>query len=445
MDDVERLLVQILLLVVSLLLGIATCAYSEANGTKLLQIIENEQEKYKALSAVFHKKRFRQAELVRVMFVTVVSFCAFMFATYFSDMFKNIAFIASMSEQNYVLASSIRYLLVFIVVSMIMVCFAFCIPTRISKNRSEQIVISSFAVIRVVQTPFVPLYAFCNQVGKILTKPAGFTANEEDDSVTEEEIRLMVEAGEERGVIEEEELQMINNIFDFDDTNVGELMTHRTDIVGVDINDNINDVIYFAINEGFSRMPVFENDLDNIIGILNVKDFLALVGCKSIDDFTIKDFIRETIFVPQAQKCVDLFKEFKIKKAHIAVVVDDYGGTAGIISMEDLLEAIVGNIQDEYDNESEEIQKIDENTYILDGLISVEDFEELFDIEVIDEDEHDTINGLITNTLGKIPKNDEHLTLEISGVLLTVLAVEDRRILKVKAHKVTEEVKSSDE
>ena len=195
----------------------------------------------------------------------------------------------------------------------------------------------------------MPFSAISVGLGFVLGKLFGFSVKPADDVVTEEEILMMVEAGNETGVIEESQREMINNIFEFDDTVVSDVMTHRTDIVGVGADDKIGDVVYLGINEGFSRLPVYEESVDNIIGILNVKDLLCLVGCEHSEDFNIRQFMRKAEFVPETAKCKDVLKEMTLKKTQMMVIADEYGGTSGIVTMEDLLEEIVGNIQDEYE------------------------------------------------------------------------------------------------
>lgn len=276
---------------------------------------------------------------------------------------------------------------------------------------------------------------FFAKVTKALIKKG----NDRPDEVLEEEIRSLVDEGEEQGYIEQQEREMIHNIFDFDGRTASDLMTHRTEVTAVELNDKISDVVYYAINEGFSRIPVYEGDIDNIKGVIYVKDLLCLVGCKASDDFKISDFIRNTIYVPEAVKCVDLFRTFKKEKIHLAVVVDDWGGTAGIITMEDIIESIVGNIQDEYDDEQEEIVCVDENTFLLDGGADLEEVEDALGIAFDADEYNDTIGGFVIETLGRIPDDGETPEVEAFGFRFTVLLVEERRVAKVKAERLVVE------
>lgn len=308
----------------------------------------------------------------------------------------------------------------------------FLLPKCLSERRPEKFAFFSILPLEILRTLFFPftwlVSALANGVSRL-----GSNAPVEEQDATEEEIRMMVDVGNEKGVIEESQKDMINNIFEFDDRTVEEVMTHRTAIVAVPQTATIGDIVYLAINEGFSRIPVYEDDIDNIIGVIYVKDLLCLVGCQSTDDFKLSDFIRTVLYVPESNRCRELFKEFTEKKIHLAVVVDEYGGTAGIVTMEDLLEAIVGNIQDEYDDEEIEIQQTEENVYLIDGGADLEEVAEELGLEIGENEDYDTLGGLITDLLGRIPDAGETPTVTYQNIAFTVLEVEDRRIMKAKA------------
>ena len=261
---------------------------------------------------------------------------------------------------------------------------------------------------------------------------------------TEDEVLDMVDAmaktpGEEGddNVIEEASAQMINNIFEFNDLTAQDVMTHRTNIVGVEKNVSIDDIIYLALDMGFSRIPVYEGSIDKIIGIIIVKDLLCLVGEKDLSAFNINDFLRDVIFIPEACPCSDTFQSLTSLKSGMAVVVDEYGGTAGIVTLEDIIEAVMGNIQDEYDDEKTEIVKIGEDQYDVIGEADPEEVLRLFGVELPEEHEYETIAGFITDKLGYIPEGDEIVppSVDYEGVHLVVLHIEDRCIIKVRVSK----------
>ncbi len=263
--------------------------------------------------------------------------------------------------------------------------------------------------------------------------------------VTEDEVMDLVDAlakDEEEGGIEEDSAQMINNIFEFAGLTAADVMTHRTAIVGVDVNKiTLDDLIYTALDLGFSRIPAYDGSIDKIVGIIIVKDLLCLIGKQDLSDFEIKDFLRDVSFIPEACPCSDIFKTMNKLKAGMVVVVDEYGGTAGIVTLEDIIEAVMGNIQDEYDDEKSEITRIDENTYDVSGEADPEDVFKEFGVELPEGHEYETIAGFVTDKLGYIPEGADLVppSVEYEGVRLIVLQVEDRNILRIRAVRIMEE------
>lgn len=254
-----------------------------------------------------------------------------------------------------------------------------------------------------------------------------------ENSTTEEEIKQLVD--DDNGELEMSQREMINKVFEFDDTTAGDIMTHRTDIIAVEDDKNIMDVVKAAIDEGFSRIPIFHEDLDNILGIIYVKDLLKFVGCEISKDEDIKAYIREPLYVPETIPCGRLFEKMTDTRIQLAIVVDEYGGTAGLVTIEDIIEELVGDIEDEYDEEDESIQKLDENTYIFEGVTDIEDVENALGIS-FPEGDYDTLAGFVISRLGFVPtQNDIDAVVDYSGVVFTVLEVEDRRIEKIKASK----------
>ncbi len=265
----------------------------------------------------------------------------------------------------------------------------------------------------------------------------GLDPNLPEQPVTEEEILMMVDAGEEKGVIGESAKDMISNIFDFNDITASEVMTHRTEVEAIEDTSSIQDVVNLSIQMGFSRIPVFHEDLDNILGIIYVKDLLKYVGSSLGEETKITDLMRPAYFVPETIRCSQLFKEMTEYRTQIAIIVDEYGGTEGIITLEDLLESIVGNIQDEYDHEEEEIHKVSDNKFTVDGVTSIDEVSELVGFD-LPEGDYDTIAGLVVETLGRIPKPNEHPSIQIRNLTLTVQEVEERRISKILVEKTFE-------
>lgn len=283
-----------------------------------------------------------------------------------------------------------------------------------------------------------PLCWFNKKTTAFLKKALG--ANYAD--VTEDEVMDLVDAlakDEEEGGIEEDSAQMISNVFEFAGLTAADVMTHRTSIVGVDINKiTLDDLIYLALDMGFSRIPVYEGSVDKIIGIIIVKDLLCLIGKADLSDFNTRDFVRDVSFIPEACSCSDTFKTLTKMKSGMAVVVDEYGGTAGIVTLEDIIEAVMGNIQDEYDDEKAEITRIDDNTYEVLGDADPDDVFALFDVTLPEGHDYETIAGFVTDKLGYIPEGADIMppAVEYEGVKLVVTMVEDRNILKIRVSEI---------
>ena len=306
------------------------------------------------------------------------------------------------------------------------------LPRRLAGYFPEEIAFVIASPLSLFSVLLSPVVWFLSASTNLLLRLFGQNPHREREEVTEEEIRMMVDVGEEKGTIEQSEKDMINNIFEFDDRTVAEIMTHRMELTAVENTATLEEIVALVKETGYSRIPVYEEDLDNIIGILYAKDLLSLLDKE--EPFELSRFLREPFYVPESTRCTELFKEFKSKKLHMAVVIDEYGGTYGIVTMEDLLESIVGNIQDEYDQEEEEVEKISDTEYTFDGWTSVEEVEHILDIEIPEDVEYDTIGGVVIDMLGDIPREGEHPSVTIGNVCFTVLEVDDRRISKLKAN-----------
>lgn len=334
------------------------------------------------------------------------------------------------SETGDVLGNVLAWLITGLLVFLITAVLGRYLPERFAFFEPENILAKYAGFFTAVSALMSPLAFVCSGISHGISKIFGRGSSADAKSKTEEKILMMVDEGEENGSIEENTKSMIENVFDFDDTTVGEIMTHRKDIVAVEDNAKIKDLTKIAIKSGCSRIPVYHEDIDNIIGIIYVKDLLKFVSTNTPSEIIGKDMIRKAVFVPESKRCSEMFEYMTKNKIQIAVVVDEFGGTGGIITMEDLIESILGNIQDEYDNEEEEIKKLAENSFKVDGATSLDEIGELTGIDFEDE-EDDTIAGVMLDRLGHIPKNSEHPSIEIGNVKFTVLEVENRRISKI--------------
>lgn len=327
---------------------------------------------------------------------------------------------------------NIAVIFITLVLSYFTLIFGELVPKRLAMKKTETIsffVVSPLIALSTVTSPFVKLLSVSTN---FVVRLFGIDPAAEEEMVTEEEIRMLVDVGEEKGAIDENEREMINNIFEFDNKEVCDIMTHRTEIVGIPITASIKEIMDIVKEAKFTRYPVYEENIDDIIGILNIKDFIQLTEDRN--DFCLKNIIRQPYYVPSSKKADELFRELQSTKTHMAVVIDEYGGTAGIVTIEDLLEEIVGNIFDEYDEEEKEFEKLDENTFIISGVTSLDRVTEVLDVD-LPVDDYDTLSGFIIGQLGRIPEEGETPEVEFEEIVFKVEKVEEKRIARVKACK----------
>lgn len=331
------------------------------------------------------------------------------------------------------LASLISAALIAVGTALAMTVFGLLMPRRLAQREPEQAALAlagGFSLLFALLAPFALLV---RGVADGLLRLFGIRPEDDAETVTEEDIRELMDAGEELGAIEGAQKDMVNNIFEFDDTTAAELMTPRTDMVAVELDASLEEVVEKAVDHGYSRLPVYEEDIDHILGILYVKDLLPYVGRPIPAPVSIRVLLRETHFVPDTKKCDELFEEMNEKHLQMAIVVDEYGGVAGLITMEDLLESIVGNMQDEFDNEKEEFTQLDESSFIVDGTMNLGDLAERLEIS-LPEGDYDTVAGFLMDQLGHIPSAEEQAQVTLDGVTLTIREMDDRRIEQVLVH-----------
>ena len=342
-----------------------------------------------------------------------------------------------------IIGGAIVFLLA-VLLSFVFLVLGELVPKRIAMHHPEKIAYAMEGMLSFCYKILKPFVFVLNGSANLVLRLLGINPNEEPEEATEENIRMMLDAADEKGTIEESEKEMINNIFEFDDRSVGEIMTHRKDLTAIEMETPISEAVDLAISDGYSRMPVYEETIDNIKGVIFAKDLLTLIGDTVLEGRRVADFIRPVNFIPESNSCREAFMEFQQKKIQAAIVVDEYGGTAGLVSMEDLIESVMGNIQDEYDNEEEEISAIDEDNFDFEGTVLLSDIEELLDIEVDDDADYDTLSGLIMDILGRIPEEDEHPVVEYQGVEFTVIQVEEHHIARVHAKILPEEAEEEE-
>ena len=329
----------------------------------------------------------------------------------------------------------ISIVIITIILSFFTLVFGELVPKRLAMKYYEKISFATVGVIRgisILTAPFVKLLTFStNIVSKM------FGVNEQDEEVvTEEEIKMMVDQGEENGSIEETEKELINNVFALNDIVASEIMIHRTDMYAIEINQDLYELLDEIDSYKYSRIPVYEETIDDIKGILFVKDILRSVSKR--ENIRIRDIMREAYFVPESKPIDEIFKELQTNKMQMAIVVDEYGGTAGILTMEDILEELVGNIFDEYDDVEVEYQKIDDDTYLLEGSMSLYELKKILDVE-LPEGDYETLSGYIIEKLGRLPEENEYPTVEDDYLTYHIEEYEDKRINWVRVCKKKQE------
>ncbi len=426
-----QLVLLVMLIGVNAFFAASEIALISLNDNKIKMMAEEGNQKASLLKNILSEPSGFLATIQ--IGITLAGFLASAFAAEsFADRLVNLIQMTKIPVPESVL-KTVAVVVITIILSYFTLVLGELVPKRLAMTKAEPISFLVAPLLRflsVVSSPFVKLLTVSTN---FIVRLFGVDPNADEKQVTEEEIRMMVDVGEEKGTIDESEKEMINNIFEFDNKIVSDIMTHRTDIVSIPISSSLKDIIDLINQKKYTRYPVYEDNIDNIIGILNVKDLIKYLG-KSDQDFDLKKIIRQPYFVPESKRIDQLFKELQNAKTHMAVAIDEYGGTAGIITIEDLLEEIVGNILDEYDEEEKEFEKLDDYTFIINGVASLERVTDLLELELPVED-YDTLSGFLIGQLGRIPKEEENPVVEFNGVIFKVEKIMEKRIAKVKACK----------
>ena len=326
---------------------------------------------------------------------------------------------------------TISIVLITIILSYFSLVYGELVPKRLAMKSPEKIAFGTIGIIQIIYKITSPIVAFLNFSTNTISKLFG-VGPQDEEVVTEEEIRMMVDVGEEKGSIQEDEKELIINVFEFNDKIVSEVMLHRTEVYAIDIKSKVDDILSDLKEYKYSRIPVYEENIDNIVGLLFIKDLLAYAY--SNKEVKIKRLMRPAYFVSETKPINELFRDMQRNKQQLAVVLDEYGGTSGIISMEDIIEELVGNIFDEYDDIEKDFEKIDDNTYMINGSVSIFDLRKILGVS-IPEGDYDTLSGYLIELLGRIPSDDEKPEIETEKVTYKIEDYEEKRILWVKACK----------
>ena len=338
----------------------------------------------------------------------------------------NIKIISSINDK---ISCIIAFIIVFTISILILQLFGEFIPKRLAERNSEK---TALRICKYIYIEYLLLYPFVYLID-IIT--AGFlkifSDNNEEyiEMVTKEEIQSIVETSEEHGVINESEKEMINGVFSFDDKKVEKVMKARTEVFCINIEDPLEEYIDEMLNNRYTRIPVYDGEIDNIIGILYIKDFFIEARKNGFNNVDIRKILREAYFIPEVNTVKEVFEELQKSKKQIAILIDEYGGFSGIVTIEDLIEEIMGEIEDEYDYHETGIKEIDKNTYLVEGVSLLEDINDKLNVEIKSED-LDTLSGYLINLIGGIPKQNERI-IENDNITFIIDEVNEKRIEKV--------------
>lgn len=328
-------------------------------------------------------------------------------------------------------ADLVSLVVVTVILALFTIVFAELVPKTLALAHPERFALVLAAPLDVLARILRPVVAVLTAFTRAVTRTLGADLNVEAQ-ITAEELRLIVERGGEQGILEAEEEQMINAVIELGGRRVHEVMVPRVQIVALSASATFDAAIDTVVDEGHSRVPVYESSVDEVVGILYAKDLLPFLKSSAVNRPELRSLLRTPVFVPESMSIDDLLHELQRRKVHIAIVLDEYGGTAGLVTIEDLLEEIVGEIQDEYDEEEPLVERLAEDRVRVDGRASVDELSELWDdlkLELEDEDEYDTVGGLVYHRIGGIPQPGDEL--REGGLRITVESTDGRRVAKV--------------
>ena len=321
---------------------------------------------------------------------------------------------------------TLSVILITIILSFFTLVFGELVPKRVAMKKSEQVARFTCGVVAFLAAVMRPLIWLLTVSTNAVLRLVHIDPNEEDDEVSEEGIRMMVDIGEEKGAIQAGEKEMIENIFEFDNMTAGDVMIHRTDMVMLWVDDTAEEIAQTIESSGLSRFPVYEEDADDIIGILNTRDWL--LNARKASPRPVRELLRPAYFVPESVRTDKLFRDMQSRKIHLSIVVDEYGGTEGLVTLEDIVEELVGEIWDEHDEVIEEFKKQEDDSYLISCSADLTDLFDLFKIK--GECDSNTISGWVMEQVGRVPEEGDHFQAE--GLDVTVTRVEHRRVLEIR-------------
>lgn len=423
----KQLLLQVILILLNAFFAAAEIAVVSLNGTKLRKLEEEGDNKAgKLLRLVEEPASFLSTIQVGITLAGFLgsAFAADNFSEYLVKwVYEDLGF-RGIPEAA---LDTMAVVVITIILSYFTLIFGELVPKRIAMQKSLEVAKFSSGVISGVAVIMKPIIWFLSFSTNTILRILHMKTEAEEDSVTEEEIRMMVELGGEKGTIDQEEQEWIQNVFRFDDISVRDAMTREPDVVSFSLEEGDEEILRTIRETGLSRYPVYDEDINDIAGILNARDYLLNRGCA--EPKQMRELLREAYFVPDTIHADDLFRDMQTNKVHIAIVIDEYGQTAGIITMEDLLEEIVGNIYDEFDpDQMPEMVCLEENLWRVSGGVAIEELAEELDIDLPEDTDYDTVGGMIYSCLRTIPADGSQFDVQVNGLDIHVEVIEDQRI-----------------
>ncbi|MBQ3465459.1 MAG: HlyC/CorC family transporter [Firmicutes bacterium] len=415
------------LLIINAWFAAARKSISESNKTKLRELAEDGNSKAKAVLPVLDNAPESKLSTRVLNVIIYMLYCLVCMVFLAVPLYVNFMSI----WDSEVLSMVVAFIIVFFVSLIFLMALGEMLPRRIAMQHAEGVLMTTAGSIKAVNVLLKPVTACIAGLSILFLKLFKQRADLNDNEYSEEDIVDMLEAGQESGELKEEGKKMITGIFAFDDILAYEIMTPRTDVFAIDINDPHEEYIDELMELKFSRIPVYEDDSDNIIGILNIKDYLIQARQLGFDNVDIRSILRTPYFVPETKNIDSLFFELQKTKQQIAILIDEYGGFCGIVTMEDIIEEVMGDIDDEYDEEEQELTKLEDDLYMIEGSMYLDDINEELGTNLESEDS-ETIGGFIIDMFGEIPDEDD-LGKELTwdNLVFTIKSVKDRRIEKV--------------
>ena len=438
---VFQLLVQVILILINAFFAATEIAVISLNANKLRKL---EEEGDKLAPKLLHMVEDSSGFLSTIQIAITLS--GFLGAAFAGDAFAEYltAWLLSLGVgMPASVLDTISLVVVTIILSYFTLVFGELVPKRIAMQKSMEMARLSCRVVSAIATIAKPVVKLLSLSTNGVLRLLRMKTDVEEEQVTEDEIRMMIDLGNESGSINEDEKELLHNVFDFSDQTVSDVMTHAADVESISVDATREEVLDTIRSTGLSRFPVYGEDESDILGVLNTRDFL--VDWVSDGTKSVRDLMRPAYLVPESLSADDLLRDMQIKKIHLAVVLDEYGELAGVITVEDLLEEIVGNIYDEFDPaEPQELEQLGENLWRVSGSLSVEDLAEELDMELPEDEDYDTVGGMLLSCLRTIPEDGSRPLVQVHGLELQAEKVEDHRIRSVLVRKLPDDTEEQE-